>query len=286
MAKTLGFFTQIELDRVVGYRRRRQRLAERGVLPPGQHVRTFGRDAIIFPEFAAAGLIAEKPTPQDEKLLNRLRSETQRMYKASSFKALVSAVHAVLGSRSDWSLADLAVAAVEEAADALDDWRARISEAERALADDGIVLSIQLGRIEEVLPTAYRVLLADTDERVSVGVNANRADLSVGAWVTHDRIELGARKGELLVPTVAPHMLAGMAAPEEVHNLEADDTLWNDMFQNIDFQPVVVPSVRDTPFDEDQRDASPRRRYRVRANRALYANANTMARSHGPTTAS
>src|SRR4051812_48710056 len=39
MATTLGFFTQNELDTVVGYPRRRQRLVASDVLPAGEHIK-------------------------------------------------------------------------------------------------------------------------------------------------------------------------------------------------------------------------------------------------------
>lgn len=61
-----------------------------------------------------------------------------------------------------------------------------------------------------------------------------------------------------------------------------------EMFRRVDFQPVVVPLVSDAPTERESARGDlvrPKRRLQVRANRALYANANTMVRGHGPAAA-
>jgi len=199
---------------------------------------------------------------------------------------MTAVVRAVLNAHKGWRLDDLVTALVERAGGELQAWRAQAADAERELAEAGIRLSIDLGRIEDVSDAGYRIALADTGELISVAINAARTTLPAGMWVTHDRIEFGARKGEVLVPTVAPDKLAGMV--EDTDAAKAEDAEWEEMFGSIDFQPVVVPVVRDIA---DERESSrgdlvrPKRRLQVRASPALYANANTMARRHGPAAA-
>ncbi|HLH66017.1 MAG TPA: hypothetical protein VKV27_09955 [Solirubrobacteraceae bacterium] len=286
MSATLGFFTQNELDAVVGYSRRRQRLVEGNVLPPGQRVKTFGQEPIIFPEFAVAGLVAERPSPQDEPLLRHLASAAAGLYETASFSAMATVLRTALRGRKGWQLDDLVAVLLERAADELVAWREQVAEAERQLAEAGIRLSIDVGRIEDVSDAGYRVALVDSGDIITVAVNAARTALPKGMWVTRDLVELGARKGELLVPTVAPDMLATM--PGNAWAPDTDEAQWDEMFRNVDFKPVVVPMVCDAAPDAAGSRGDlvrPKRRLSVRANRALYANANTMVRSSTSTPA-
>jgi hypothetical protein len=287
MTATLGFFTQNELDLVVGNRRRRQRLVEGGVLPGGKHVKTFGQEAIIFPEFAAAALVAEKPTVQDAALLGRLKAAAEQLYATESFAALSEVVRAVLRAHKRSCLDDLAGALIEQSGDALRAWQEQLVDAERQLADAGILLQVQLGRIDEVSTLDYSMTLADTGEHIRVAANAVRSRLLAGTWVTRNIIELGARKGEVLVPTVDGQMLAGMR--ENTALVDAEDALLSEMFANTDFKPVAVPYILETDAADEPRETVPKRRFKVRANRARFAQANTMTRtggrSHGPITA-
>lgn len=280
MTTSLGFFTQHELDSVVGYGRQRQRLVERGVLPRGEHVKAFGKQTIIFPEFVAAGLLAPKPTSQDERLLGHLLAASERVYNTDSFAAISEVIRSVLRTRPAWQLADFVSALSEHASEALQHWRAEVHQAERELADAGIIIDIQLGRIEQVSATGYVVALVDVTDSIFVGINAARRELAPGTWVTRDVVELGARKGELLVPTVAPDMLAGMC--ENAATLAQEEAESDEMFGNLDFQPIVVPILQKRDEDESSRGdlVRPTRPFKVRANRAIYAtaDANTMAR--------
>jgi hypothetical protein len=284
MTTTLGFFTQSELDRVVGYPRRRQRLVECGVLPSGKHVKTFGQEAIIFPEFATAALVVAKPTEQDAELLGRLRTATEQLYATETFAALSEVVRSVLRAHKRSRLDDLAAAFVEQSSGALRAWQEQLADTERQLADAGILCNIQLGRIEEVSSVGYSVTLAETGELIRVAANAVRSQLAAGTWVTRNIIELGARKGEVLVPTVDGDMLADMR--ENTAVADTEDALLSEMFAHTDFKPVAVPYILETAESEEARETVPKRRFNVRANRARFAQANTMARtsgrSHGP----
>jgi hypothetical protein len=284
MAATLGFFTQNELDFVVGYPRRRQRLVENKVLPRGERVKTFGQEPIIFPEFAVAGLIADRPSAQDEPLLACLASTAERLYTTPSFLAMARVLRSALRGRKGWRLDDLVAVLLERASDELAVWRMQVLEAERELAVVGIRLRLDVGRIEDVTDAGYRIALADSGHVITVALNAARTFLPKGMWVTRDVVELGARRGELLVPTVAPDLLALMRETPSAAS-EADDAASDEMFRKVDFQPVVVPLVSDAPSERESARGDlvrPKRRLQVRANRALYANANTMVRSHGP----
>jgi len=286
MTATLGFFTQNELDCVVGYSRRRQRLVESKVLPRGERVKTFGQEPIIFPEFAAAGLVAERPSAQDEPLLARLASTAERLYVTPSFLAMADVLRSALRGRKGWRLDDLVAVLLEGASDELAAWRMQVLEAERELAEVGIRLSLDVGRIEDVTDTGYRIALADSGSIITVALNAARASLPKGIWVTRDLVEFGARRGELLIPTVAPDLLA--LVHETSATDEAEEADFEEMFREVDFQPVVVPLVSDAPTERESARGDlvrPKRRLQVRANRALYANANTMVRGHGPTAA-
>ena len=286
MTVTLGFFTQNELDCVVGYPRRRQRLVESKVLPRGERVKTFGQETIIFPEFAAAGLIADRPSAQDEPLLACLASTAERLYASPSFLGMARVLRSALHGRKGWRLDDLVAVLLERASDELAAWRLQVLDAERELAEVGIRLSLDVGRIQDVTEAGYRIALADSNNVITVALNAARNPLPEGMWVTRDLIELGARRGELLVPTVAPDLLALMhETPAAEAGEEAD---FEEMFRKVDFQPVVVPLVSDAPTERESARGDlvrPKRRLQVRANRALYANANTMVRGHGPAAA-
>jgi hypothetical protein len=277
----LGFFTQHELDAVVGYARRRQRLVKSKVLPPGQRIKTFGQEPIVFPEFAAAGLVVARPDRNDEALLAEVRSASELLYRTESFAALVEVLRTALRGRRGWKLEDLVAALVDRAADDLHAWRAQVLEAERALAEAGIRLRIDVARIEDVTASGYRIALAETGETVTCGINAARRRLPRGLWVTRDLVEFGARSGELLVPSVAPEVLALIG--EDDSAAESDEADWGEMFRNIAFEPVAVPMVSDDDMvgsNSSRGDlVRPKRRLTVRAERALYANANTMARS-------
>lgn len=280
MAATLGFFTQNELDQVVGYSRRRQRLVQSKVLPQGERVKTFGQELIIFPEFAAAGLLAERPSPQDEPLLAHLASASQRLYKTPSFREMAGVLRSALRGTKGWRLEDLVEVLLERASDGLAAWRMEVAAAERDLAGMGIRLSIELGQIREATDTGYRIALAEGNAVITVAINAARAPLPVGTWVTRDIVELGARRGELLVPTVAPALIAPIS--EKTTADVPDGAEFEEMFGEVDFRPVAVPLLRDTvnePSDVRGDLVRPKRRLQVRANRALYANANTMVRS-------
>jgi len=272
--KTLGFFTQNELDLVVGNKRRRERLEGR-VLPTGVRVKTFGQESIIFPEFAAAALIVERPSEEDTALLSQMGAAAQSLYETTSFRALAVVLRAALYKRKGWTLTFLAETLLEQARDDLLEWRQEVTEAEQRLAELGIVTRLDVGRIADISNQGYRIVL--DDDVITCGLNASRSRLAVGTWVTRDLVELGARKGEVLVPTVAPDTIPAM---ESVAVGEKQDEA---MLSNVSFQPVVVPYVRDEfngEMDTEGDVVRPKRRLRVRSNKALYANANTMARSH------
>lgn len=280
VSSALGFFTQHELDSVVGYGRQRQRLVKRGVLPAGARVRAFGKQTIIFPEFVAAGLVVQRPTAQDERLLGYVRAASARVYETESFSAIAEAIRAALQVRATWELSDLAAALVEHARDALQVWRLELEQAERDLAEAGITLNIQLGRIEQTSDAGYLVSLRD-GERISVGINATSQQLAPGTWVTRDLVKLGARRGELLLPTVAPELLADIRENPAAPASEAQES--EEMFGPLNFQPVVVPVLHKRSEQSDDAGGDlvrPVRRLKVRANRAIYATAeaNTMAR--------
>jgi hypothetical protein len=279
MATTLGFFTQNELDAVVGYPRRRQRLVENNVLPPGEHIKTFGRDSIVFPEFGAAGLILERPSANDLPYLQEVRSATVRLYKTEAFAALKGAMYEALRVHRDWRLTDVVADLVENAGDALQAWREQVTKAEEDLAERGIQLRIDVGRIEDVTDRDYRIALADSGDIITCALNATRTRLAKGTWVTRDLVELGARKGEVVVPTVAPDIIKGVV--EKHTQPDTDEAMWEEMFRNVDYQPVAVPYLRESVgTDASAGDlVRPKRRLQLRPNRALYANANTMARS-------
>lgn len=275
--KTLGFFTQNELDPVVGNKRRRERLEGR-LLPAGVRVKTFGQESIIFPEFAAAALIVERPSEEDTALLSQMGAVAQSLYETTSFRALAEVLRSALYKRKGWTLTFLAETLLEQARDDLLEWRQEVTEAEQRLAELGIVTRFDVGRIADITNQGYRIVL--DDDVITCGLNAARSRLAVGTWVTRDLVELGARKGEVLVPTVSPDTIPAM---ENVAVAEEQDALLEEMLSDVSFQPVMVPYVRDESDGEmDARDdvVRPRRRLRVRSNQALYANANTMARSH------
>lgn len=275
--KTLGFFTQNELDPVVGNKRRRERLEGR-VLPAGVRVKTYGQESIIFPEFVAAALIVERPSDEDALLLSQMGAAAQALYESTSFRALADVLRSALHKRKGWTLTFLAETLLEQARDDLFTWRQEVTDAEQRLAELGIVTRFDVGRIEDITNQGYRIVLEDGV--ITCGLNAARSRLAVGTWVTRDLVELGARKGEVLVPTVAPGTIPAM---ENVAVVEEQDALFEDMLSDGSFQPVMVPYVRDE--SDGKMDARgdvvrPKRRLRVRSNQALYANANTMARSH------
>jgi hypothetical protein len=256
MTATLGFFTQNELDCVVGYSRRRQRLVESKVLPRGERVKTFGQETIIFPEFAAAGLVAERPSAQDEPLLARLASTTEGLYVAPSFLAMAEVLRSALRGRKGWRLDDLVAVLLEGASDELAAWRMQVLEAERELAEVGIRLSLDVGRIEDVTDTGYHIALADSGRIITVALNAARASLPTGIWVTRDLVEFGARRGELLIPTVAPDLLA--LVHETPATGDAEEADFEEMFREVDFQPVVVPLVSDAPTERESGELTAR----------------------------
>jgi hypothetical protein len=275
MTSTLGFFTQHELDSVVGHSRRRQRLVAGGVLPPGEHLKAFGREGIIFPEFVAAGLIVNKPTRQDAPLLARVRELAERLYRLESFGVMAEVMRVALRETQHWRLDDLVEAVSGSASDAWLDWRAHVSQAEQALAESGIRLVIEVGRITDVQETGYRVQLADTQETILVGANAARSPLAVGSWVTRDLIELGALKGEVLVPTIAPERIESMSENSAVD--EAQEAMWAEMFANTDFKPIAVPYVLEDAAPEAARRETPSAPlFGLRVDAARLAKANTM----------
>ena len=282
MKSTLGFFTQNEIDLVVGNKRRRERL-EGGVLPRGARVKTFGQAPIIFPEFAAAGLLVERPSPTDAPLLARMTETSQRLYESPNFQAMADVLRTALYRRKGWTLTDLSVILTERARGDLLAWRLEVKDAEDSLARLGIVTRFEVGRLEGITDVGYRVALADTGEVITCAVNAARVRLPVGAWVTRTVAELGARKGEVLVPTVDPAVLAPMG--ENHPAVVEEEAGWDEMLANVGFAPAVVPYVGETAA-ENESDGDvirPKRRVRVIVNRALYANANTMARGQRPT---
>ena len=273
MVGTLGFFTQHELDPLVGYRRRRERMEGR-TLPTGARVKTFAQEPIIFPEFAVMGLVLG-----EETVSASLRASAQRLYETTSFKAMADVVKRTAHGRKGWTLVDLAVALLDDAADDFLAWRAQVAQVLAELAERDIRMHVDLGRIQEVTATGYLVSLIDSGEVIKCALNATRAQLPTGIWVTRDVVELGAQRGEVLMPTVGPDILETMREKQTVATEEEQG--FDELFRNVDFQPAAIPQVRDTVGRTESGGdlVRPRRRLRVNANRALYANANSMART-------
>ena len=104
--------------------------------------------------------------------------------------------------------------------------------------------------------------------------------LHVNSSVLYTLVRFGARSGELLIPTVPPYLLdPGIETSTADPPQTADSP--STMFTQVDFQPVAVPLLEDDRDDERGDLVRPVRRLRVRANRKLYANANTMVRPRG-----
>lgn len=278
MASTLGFCTQRELDVVVGNTRRRERLEAAGILPRGRRVKTYGQRFIIFPEFVAAALILQRRSEADGALLAQLRRESEQLYGSKSFQSMAEVLRTGLHNSKGWTLTSLVQTLLDRTRDDLLAWRAEVTEAERRLAELGILTSFNVGRIEEVTKLGYRIALADSQNVVTCALDAARSRLPAGSWVTHDLIEVGARKGEVLVPTVDPGIMLDM---RDALAAQEDAALWDDMLGRIDYQPIAVPDVRESgDFASSDGDlVRPKRRLRVRLDRSLYADANTMARS-------
>ncbi|MDQ3631347.1 MAG: hypothetical protein M3417_08810 [Actinomycetota bacterium] len=276
MTATLGFFTQHELDPLVGYRRRRERM-EGKALPVGARVKAFSQQPIIFPEFAVLGLVLDQTTVGAV-----VRASADQLYRSGHFRALSSVVKRAVHGRTGWTLDDIASALLDNAADDLLAWRAQIAAVQVELAERDIKMRFDVGRIEEVTAAGYVLSLAGSDEVVRCALNATRARLPVGIWVTRDIIESGAHRGEVLVPTVELDILRRMGEKQDISDNDEHD--WDEMFSKLDFQPVSVPHLREmAAVDESGGDLMrPKRRIRVNASRDLYANANSMARDSRP----
>ncbi len=276
MTATLGFFTQHELDPLVGYRRRRERM-EGKALPVGARVKAFSQQPIIFPEFAVLGLVLDQTTVGAV-----VRASADQLYRSGHFRALSSVVKRAVHGRTGWTLDDIASALLDNAADDLLAWRAQIAAVQVELAERDIKMRFDVGRIEEVTAAGYVLSLAGSDEVVRCALNATRARLPVGIWVTRDLIESGAHRGEVLVPTVELDILRRMGEKQDISDNDEHDL--DEMFSKLDFQPVSVPRLRETAaVDESGGDLMrPKRRIRVNASRDLYANANSMARDSRP----
>jgi hypothetical protein len=272
MTVTLGFFTQHELDPVVGYRRRRERM-EGKALPTGARVKTFSQEPIIFPEFAVMGLVLDQDAAHAP-----LRAAAEQLFEAKSFAAICSVVKQTVRGHKGWTLSDIAVALLRDASDEFFTWRELVSTLEDQLAQRDIRLHADVGRIEDVSDSGYLVTLLDAGEVIQCDLSASRTRLPTGICVTRNLIEYGVHRGEVLMPTVEPSILAKLR--EKQAAVTEDERGWDEMFNKVDFQPVVVPHVRDnvgrTEIGGDL--VRPKRRLRVSTNRALYANANTMAR--------
>lgn len=276
MTCTLGFFTQHEIDPLVGYRRKRERW-EGHQLPAGARVKTYGQEPIIFPEFAVVGLIVGRMSAADRQLLERVRDEARLLYETLSFKTLAKTLRTALRGHTGWTLTDVVLALREQSEDALLSWREEVTGAEARLARAGIILAIRSAQVSAVTDAGYRLRLDGALETVACPFNASSGRLSRGSWVTLDSIALGARKGEVLVPTVAPDIL-----PVEMRTLDTSPTTeneWDELFAGVEYTPVVVPRLNRESETSGAGDVvRPRRRLQVNLDPSLYAHANTMTR--------
>jgi hypothetical protein len=100
------------------------------------------------------------------------------------------------------------------------------------------------GRIDNVSDSGYLVTLLDAGEVIRCSLSASTTRLPTGICVTRNLIEYGALRGEVQMPTVQLSILAKLR--EKQAAVTEDERGWNEMFNKIDFQPVVVPHVRDS----------------------------------------
>lgn len=275
MTYRVGFFTQHELDPVVGTARTRERW-EGHLLPRGSRIRAYGQQAIIFPEFVVASVVANNRIQAGDAMLGRIQHAAESLYRSSSFQTISSTLRPWLQGRTGWTLSDIVVLLREQSEDALLSWNEEIVEAEVRLGRYGISFDVRLGRIAALTDHGYRVELYGALDTALCPFRPGSHRLDIGSWVSINSVTLGALKGDVLMPAVEPDLLG-------LKSSELDEADWEELFAGADFVPTLLPSLADNLSDDDasstDRDViRPRRRIRINLDSDLYLRGNTMVR--------
>lgn len=248
-----GVLSHRQLDAsIFGYPEKRTR-AEGGALARPKRIKSFGQTAVLYPEFGLAGLVIDRPSEPEKRLLAHVDETAQRLYRTAAFLAFGDRVRREL--RKDWAFDTIIARITAGSASILVDLQGDIREAERALRREGVEIESVIGRLHAITEGVFVIRLPDTAgvrEIRSLPVNSLAASLAPGAWVIREIVRLGSRSGELIVPSFSPETLPeALRARERADVLDELPQSSEESFNKLDYVPLHLPHL----VADDERDA-------------------------------
>jgi hypothetical protein len=234
-----GLLSHRQLDAsIFGYAEKRTRAEGRG-LARSKRIKGFGQTAVLYPDFGLAGLVVNRPSQAEKRLVDHVDETAQRLYATDAFTAFGELVRRAL--HKDWAFGAIITEIAERSSSVLVELQGDIREAERALRHEGVEIERVVGRLHEVTDDIFviRSLDAAVQEIRSLPVNVRAASLPPGTWVVCEFIRLGSRSGELIVSCVAPDALP-------------DSLRTHDVFTELDYAPLHLPHLT---AEDDERGA-------------------------------
>lgn len=197
----LALFTQHETAAALGNRKQRQRL-EGTTLARGKRIDAFGQTVIFYPEFAFAGLVAEKPSSAEQRLITVVQEACENLYRSDPFLTVAAAARSKL--HKGWTLETVLTALVSDQIDALVALHVLINDVEAELAGNAISIRADTGQVLGIDGGRFTIALIGQETIEVLPINARNADIAPGNWISRQQIEFGSRAGQLLIPTVRP----------------------------------------------------------------------------------
>lgn len=229
LAGTPGFLTNRELDRL-GNRRTRERWQAKGLLGEPRWARADRRKLALYPELVLARfVIGVNGEPEEEGVLARVRARVDELAGSTAFAAITDAVSLVLRHEPTFDLRALTTAVAETATLAFAEYHGLLLEATERLADDGVVVAPEWGRVLSVGSAGCLLALGDGERSFPLGDAVS--ELFAGEEVVVDHVGVLGRERDFLMPAVAAtEATREGGAMSELDWSEVTDSDWDAVF--------------------------------------------------------
>ncbi len=256
-----GLLTHVELDRVLGSRRR-QRWEADSLLPRGRWLKGFQKRIGLYPEIVLARVVSGVDARESEAAVREAMAMGARLIESSLFEEIAGALSDVFDELSalDRNLLDH----VNERG-LLEPLQAELTDATAELIGAGIDFRCKAATVSRVGDSLAIVDVFGAETLVAAPQVLGVVNVS-DAVVMQD-VHVGPRSHSFLLPAGS-----GVADP-------AEET-WSEMFASVDIAPVALPMLADEGGEADGADlVRAPRRLRIDLPAEFYAGANPMTRA-------
>jgi hypothetical protein len=272
--KAPALLTHVEVARILGSDRTRQRWEGEGLLPSPRWVRGFGRSLGLYPGVVLARLAAGRNAEDLEAAVRDVVTRSGWLLGSSLFDEAIARLAPVIARLRPLGLTTDLLAMLSDR-DVLGRLLEANAEIVRAEAGAGIEFHSRIGRC--VRDLGESVVIEDRGNQVTFGNASVLGPIAVGESVAVESVRLGSRQFDYVMPALA--VMTGSPAVADAS--EPDDADWELAFAGLgNRRPIAVPPAAIVdPGHEGGDIRRVRNQFAIRIALEIYEDANPMARA-------